>query len=106
MATNEKARYAQYSVNNIKNSFIRLELAYANEYNNDSNRSVTLTRPFYSVVAKNAGGLEFENRRLTEFFPENDTLIGVPTKYEFVEYWDGRAFKISGERAFNQQTTN
>ncbi|WP_396196152.1 hypothetical protein [Flavobacterium sp.] len=106
MATNEKARYAQYSVSNIKNSFIRLELAYANEYNNDSKRSVTLTRPFYSVVAKNAGGLEFENRRLTEFFPENDTLIGVPTKYEFVEYWYGRAFKINGERTFNQQTTN
>jgi hypothetical protein len=106
IATNENARYAQYSVSNIKNSFIRLELAYANEYNNDSKRSVALTRPFYSVVAKNAGGIAFENRRFTEFFPVADSLLGVPTKYEFVEYWYGRAFKINGERTFAQKTTN
>ena len=106
IGSQEQARYAQYSVNNIKNSFVRLDLTYANEYNNDSKRSIVLTRPFYSVVAKNAGGLEFQNRRLTEFFPVADTLLGIPTKYEFVEYWYGRAFKINGERTFAQKVTN
>ncbi len=106
MASNEQARYAQYSVSNIKNSFIRLDLTYTNEYNNDSKRSIAITRPFYSAVAKNAGGLEFENRRLTEFFPVADTLLGVPTKYEYIEYWYGRAFKINGERTFDQKATN
>ena len=50
--------------------------------------------------------MEFENRRLTEFFPVADTLLGVPTKYEFVEYWYGRAFKINGDRTFDQKATN
>ena len=104
--TNDQSRYAQYSVSNIKSSFIRLDLAYAKEFNMDNKRSVIITRPFYSVVAKNAGGIELENRRITEFFPVSDSIVGIPTKFEFVEYWYGRAFKINGERTFNQKTTN
>lgn len=102
----EQAIFAQYSVSNIKNSFVRLDLDYSNEYNNDSRRSLAINRPFYSVVAKNAGGIQFENRRITEFFPVADTLIGVPTKYEYVDYWYGHAFKINGENTFDQKTTN
>lgn len=102
----EQAIFAQYSVSNIKNSFVRLDLDYSNEYNNDSRRSFAINRPFYSVVAKNAGGIQFENRRITEFFPVADTLIGVPTKYEYVDYWYGHAFKINGENTFDQKTTN
>jgi len=104
--SNEEALHAKYSVANLKNSFIRLDLDYSNEFNNDSKRSFILNRPFYSVVAKNAGGIQFENRKLTEFFPVADTLIAVPTKYEYLDYWYGHAFKINGERTFNQKTTN
>lgn len=104
--SNEEALNAKYSVSNIKNSFIRLDLDYSNEFNNDSKRSFSINRPFYSVVAKNAGGIQFENRKLTEFFPVADTLIGVPTKYEYIDYWYGHAFKINGESTFNQKTTN
>ena len=95
METSQQARYAQYSVSNIKNSFIRIYLSYSRELNFDSKRSISISRSFYSVVAKNAGGICIENRRLTEFFPINDTIIGVPTKYEFFESWYGRAFKIN-----------
>jgi hypothetical protein len=102
----EQALHAKYSVSNIKNSFIRLDLDYSNEFNDDSKRSFSLSRPFYSVVAKNAGGIQFENRRITEFFPVGDTLIGVPTNYEYLDYWYGRAFKINGENTFDQKTTN
>ena len=101
-----QAIFAQYSVSNIKNSFVRLDLDYSNEYNNDSRRSLAINRPFYSVVARNAGGFQIENRRYTEFFPVADTLIGVPTKYEYVDYWYGHAFKINGENTFDQKTTN
>lgn len=102
----EQAVFAQYSVNNIKNSFIKLDLEYTNEYNNDSKRSVSLNRPFYSVIAKNAGGFYFENRTFTEQFPIADTLAAVATQYEFQEYWYGRAFKINGESTFDKKTTN
>lgn len=91
----EQAIFGHYTINNIKNSFIKLDLEYANEFDNYSKRSISITRPFYSVFARNAGGIYFENTFYTEYFPVLDTLIEQPIKYEFQEYWYGRAFRIS-----------
>ena len=103
--TKERAVFAQYSINNIKNTYFRFDLDYANYYNNDSKRSVNINRPFYSVIAKNAGGAFFENRLQTEQFPVADTLNLQKISYDFQEYWYGRAFKINPksnpERYFN-----
>ena len=103
--TDERATYAQYSINNIKNTYIRLDLDYANDFNNDSKRSININRPFYSVITKNAGGAYFENRLRTEQFPSEDTFIPEVVSYDFQEYWYGRSFKINKksnpERYFN-----
>jgi len=102
----EQAIYGRYTINNIKNSFFKLDLEYASEFNNDSKRSIAISRPFYSVVANNAGGVYFENRTLTEFFPVADSLVNIPTKFEFQEYWYGRSFKINKGNSFENKTTN
>jgi hypothetical protein len=94
LETKEQAVFARYSINNIRNSFIRLDLAYASEFNKNSRRSVNLSRPFYSVFAKHAGGIFFENTLSTEFFPVADSLVATPIKFEFQEYWYGRAFRF------------
>ena len=103
--TKERAVFAQYSINNIKNTYIRFDLNYENEFNNDSRRSINLNRPFYSVVTKNAGGIYFENRLKTENFTFNDEIVPDAFSYNFQEYWYGRAFKINSktnpERYFN-----
>ena len=105
-APKEQAIFTKYTVNNIKNSFVRLDLEYANEFNNNSRRSVQLSRPFYSVFARNAGGVAFENSLTTEFFPIEDTLIAAPVKFELQEYWYGRAFKVSKKRFKTDVYTN
>lgn len=103
--TKERATYAQYSINNIKNSYIRLDLSYANDYNNDSKRSINLYRPFYSVIAKNAGGIYFENRFQTDLFSVLDVFSIENYSFDVQEYWYGRAFKINSknnpERHYN-----
>jgi hypothetical protein len=103
--TNEQAVYAQYSINNIKNTYIRLDLDYAKDYSNDSRRSIALNRPFYSVIAKNAGGVFFENRMQTEQFPTGEIFTPQVTSFDFQEYWYGRALKMNStlhqERYFN-----
>ena len=91
----EQAVFASYSINNIKNSFIRLDLTYASEFNKNNRRSVNLSRSFYSVFAKNAGGIFLENTLSSEFFPVADTLVEAPLKFEFQEYWYGRAFRLA-----------
>lgn len=105
-SSKEQAIFGNYTISNIKNSFIKLDLTYSNEYNNDSKRSVSLTRPFYSVFARNAGGVSFENTLTTEFFPVLDSLIAEPVKFEFQEYWYGRAFPLYKKNNYKNVYTN
>jgi hypothetical protein len=105
-STNERSVFGRYTINNIKNTFIKLDLEYANEFNNDSKRSVNLARPFFSVFARNAGGIYFENRLVSEFFRVADTLVPAPVKFEFQEYWYGRAFRLSKKIAKDNLFTN
>ena len=44
----------KYSVPNIINTYIRFDLEYEKEFNDDSKRKVSLNRPFYSVFTKDA----------------------------------------------------
>lgn len=104
--TRERAVYAQYSINNIKNTYFRFDLDYANEFNGDSKRSININRPFYSVIAKNAGGFYFENRLRTEQFPILDTISLRNVSYDFQEYWYGRAFKINSKSNPERYFTN
>jgi hypothetical protein len=104
--TRERAVYAQYTINNIKNTYFRFDLDYANEFNNDSKRSVNINRPFYSVITKNAGGFYFENRLRTEQFPVLETFSLQNISYDFQEYWYGRAFKINSESNPERYFTN
>ena len=104
--TKERAVYAQYSINNIKNTYFRFDLDYANDYNNDSKRSININRPFYSVITKNAGGFYFENRLRTEQFPVLDTISLQKVSYDFQEYWYGRAFKINSKSNPERYFTN
>lgn len=104
--TKERAVYAQYSINNIKNTYFRFDLDYANEFNNDSKRSVNINRSFYSVITKNAGGFYFENRLRTEQFPVLDTISLQKVSYDFQEYWYGRAFKINSKSNPERYFTN
>lgn len=102
----EQAVFARYTINNIKNSFIKLDLEYTNEFSNNSRRSVDLSRPFYSVYAKNAGGFYFENRLRTEQFPVLDTISLQKVSYDFQEYWYGRSFKINSKSNPERYFTN
>ena len=104
--TRERAVYAQYSINNIKDTYFRFDLDYANEFNNDSKRSININRPFYSVIAKNAGGFYFENSLRTEQFPVLDTISLQNVSYDFQEYWYGRALKINSKSNPERYFTN
>lgn len=58
-----KAVSGYYTVANIKNSYIKLDLGYENDFDNNSVRSISLDREFYSPLTKWAGGIYFENRK-------------------------------------------
>jgi len=104
--TKRNANYAQYTINNIKNSYISFDLTYQKDYNSNSSRSIGLTRKFFSPLTKNAGGIYFENREGSEsyFFPDTTYVQTIKTEYQ--EYWYGRSFKILNPNTYLGKTTN
>lgn len=105
-ATKRNAHYAQYTINNIKNSYISFDLIYQKDYYSNSSRSIGLTRNFFSPLTKNAGGVYFENREATENFFYPDSTYRQTVKTEYQEYWYGRAFKILKPDTYLGKTTN
>lgn len=104
--TKERATYAQYSINNIKNTFVRFDFNYGNDFDNDSRRSININRPFYSVIAKNAGGIYYENQLMTELFPQGNEITPKQVSYDFQEYWYGRALKVTHKSNSERYFTN
>jgi hypothetical protein len=100
------AHYAQYTINNIKNSYISFDLTYQKDYDSNSSRTIGLTRNFFSPLTKNAGGIYFENREATENFVYPDSTYRQTVKSEYQEYWYGRAFKILNPNTYLGKTTN
>lgn len=102
----EKAISGFYSVNNIKDTYLQLNLGYTNDFGNNSRRSVNLKRDFFSPLTKWAGGIYFENKIQNEtFISIPDTIVNNIVKSERQEYWLGKSFKIfSSNEHFKRST--
>lgn len=102
-----KAVSGYYTVANIKNSYIKLDLGYENDFDNNSVRSISLDREFYSPLTKWAGGIYFENRKKTETYRQViiDSVIKEPYRKELSEVWLGRSFQFNKNSFFNENRT-
>ncbi|WP_163398751.1 hypothetical protein [Flavobacterium fluviatile] len=88
---------ALYTIPNIKNTFISTKFKYYNDLDDNYIKSASIERPFYSPLAKWAGGVILRQQF------RRDTLQDAALKYEFQpfkynshDFWGAKAFKISG----------
>lgn len=104
---------ANYSVPNIRNSYISTVLHYNIDHYGNSIKSIDLERPFYSPIARWAAG--FNNARLfrTDVFP--DTAPAAPAAPAHLpqnitldqqDYWAGTALKLLKGTSEDERTTN
>lgn len=102
----QKAISGFYSIKNIKNTYLQLNLSYTNDFDNNSKRSIHLKRDFFSPLTKWAGGLYFENKIQNERFTSiPDTIINNSIKSEYQEYWLGKSFKIFSSNEYFKRST-
>lgn len=99
---NKHAFRAQYQINNIKNTFINVGGLYDIDFSKNHQKSVYLDRPFYSPLAKYAGGVTMSKIFYKDSIPDllNKNQIGnqnqfTNIKYNIYDLWFGRAFRIS-----------
>jgi hypothetical protein len=103
----EKNISGRYTINNIKNSYLELTLNYENDFDNNSVRSTSLQRRFFSPLTKWAGGVYFENRTQSEEFSQIivDSIVVSPTKSEYGEIWAGHSFRLSDKMEYRFRAT-
>lgn len=112
----QDANNISYLIPNIKNSFVRTQLRYNNDFENYYTKGVTIERPFYSPLAKWAGGIALNQNyvrdsildQTNEFLPQNLTNDFIPhdLKFDTQDFWAGRAFTIIKSDTITEQTTN
>jgi hypothetical protein len=103
----ENANNLVYTVPNIRNSFVKTVLKYQNDLDNYYVKSISIERPFYSPLAKWAGGIDLEQQF------RKDTLQGLDLtykeqnfKYNSHDFWVGKAFHLFKGNSVNDRTTN
>ena len=101
------AYHTNYSIPNIRNSYIRGTVHFGKEGKKNSNRSFTIDRPFFSPFAKWAAGVNFTH----QFFNDSahtDNLHLELLRYTFnsQDYWAGNAFQLFKGSSEYYRTTN
>lgn len=96
-----------YNVANIDNTYISGRLAYQVDRNGTSG-ALSFDRPFYSPLAKWAGGLSLTGAKTNCNY--TDTLDGAPKTACLNNYgydaWLGKSFKLNTARNLFSQSTN
>ncbi len=96
---NDHAKHVtgNYTIANIKNSYIKLSLDYNRDYDNNSSRSISITRHFYSPLTKWAGGINFKNENRNEIFYtiQPDSALTQNKRFDYYDFWLGHSITLS-----------
>ena len=99
---------ANYYIPNIKNTFISTTLHYEIDGYKNSNKSLSIDRPFYSTFAKWAGGASITSQFVQDSI-NNSYLINVPfliLGFRTQDYWAGFAQQIFKGNTETERATN
>lgn len=103
----KKGYSANYFIPNIRNSYINSTLHYELDEYGNSNKSAALDRPFYSGLARWAGGAKYSMQFA------NDSLlldklgyISNDKEFDTQDYWFGSAFHLYKGNSDYERTTN
>jgi len=97
---------AYYFVPNIKSSYISVRLLYAVDENRDFVKGLYIERPFYSPVARWAGGVLAAQQKQTGWIYKNDTIrLLLQSKANVQDYWAAAAVQVFEGRSVTDRST-
>ena len=103
----KKSYKGRYTINNIRDTYIKSTFIYENDLNDNVVRSGRLERQFFSPLTRLAYGAYFENRFYVDSLPNNaDVFTKQDFKLETQQYWAGHSFKIFRGRSEEFRSTN
>jgi hypothetical protein len=104
---NKRMYDLEYSIPNIKNTYIRTTLNYHTESDNSHSKGINIERPFYSPLTKWAGGI-YMDQQFRKDTLQNSKLIYSKQIFKFKtqDFWIGHAFRLFKGNTINERTTN
>ena len=95
-----------YYVPNIKNSYISVRLAYSIDEKKNYIKGFNIERPFFSPVARWAGGINVSQQKLTGWIYKNDTTrLSLQSKANIQDYWAAVAWQFFKGKSVTDRTT-
>ena len=101
----QKRNYAfstYYLVPNIRNTYISTRLAYSIDENKNYVKGINIERPFFSPVARWAGGILVSQSKLPGSIYINDT---ARSRYNIQDYWAAVAWQLFKGKSITDRTT-
>ena len=96
-----------YSIPNIRNTYINAKLHYEVDGYGYFNRFLTVDRPFYSPVAKWAAGISLASRFKKDSLEYSDPVyIPLNLKFRTQDFWAGKAQQIFKNNSDKDLVTN
>jgi hypothetical protein len=91
----KKAYKGSYTINNIRDTYIKTTFTYENDLNDNVTRSGRLERQFFSPLTRVAYGAYYENRFYVDSLPDNaGVFANQDFKLETQQYWAGHSFQV------------
>ncbi len=107
----KKGNYAfhtNYSIPNIKNTYVSTTLDYAIDGDRYFSKSLNIDRPFFSPFAKWAAGVNFMQQFSDDSIPTFVNAVYRQNRYRFnaQDYWAGSAIQLYKSKTEYSRTTN
>jgi hypothetical protein len=84
-----------YTIPNFKNTFISTTLFYKADFDSIFYNGISINRPFYSPLAKWAGGVAFSNTTTSDTLFYTDVIKTIPNvKYNQYDVWAGKSWQL------------
>ncbi|MGB8490320.1 MAG: hypothetical protein WCE64_04625 [Bacteroidales bacterium] len=99
--------YTNYSIPNIRNSFVTAKLSLGIDGYGNFIRSVAVDRPFFSPLAKWAAGALFASETKKDSLKDmNSVYVPVSLKFGTQDFWAGKAFQLFKGNQEDEVVTN
>lgn len=96
-----------YTIPNIKNTFIETTIAYEHDLNGEYSKVLNIERPFYSVLTRWAGGIHIDEQFKRDSLQNNLFESELQNfKYHTQDFWGGHSFKITRGNSVKERATN
>lgn len=103
----ELSHFTNYYIPNIRNSYVNSTLHYGKDQYGSFIKSAAVDRPFFSPLAKWAGGASFlTNFKIDSVKDISGRYVPLHTKYNIQDFWAGKAIRIFKGNAEADRVTN